>query len=134
MTDEPVKTGENRKPGTFTKGDSRINRKGRPRVPKSVVELNKLIDEIAAEEVVNPTTGEQVMRLKALLRSLMTGRDSHGKIHILDRRYGKVPASLELTGKDGGGLKVIVEYVDETHQTPETTRGTAADQSDPQEA
>jgi hypothetical protein len=53
---------------------------------------------------------------------------------IAERIAGKVPASLELTGKDGGGLKVIVEYVDETHQTPETTRGTAADQSDPQEA
>jgi hypothetical protein len=63
MTDEPVKTGQNRKPGTFTKGDKRINRAGRPRVPKSAVELNKLIDEIAAEDVVNPTTGEQVQRI-----------------------------------------------------------------------
>jgi hypothetical protein len=97
MTDEPVKTGQNRKPGTFTKGDKRINRAGRPRVPKSAVELNKLIDEIAAEDVVNPTTGEQVQRIKAMLRSLMTGRDSRGKVHILDRRYGKVAEKVDLT-------------------------------------
>jgi hypothetical protein len=104
MTDEVVNTTDNngKKPGGrtgkgFVKGDPRINRAGRPRVPKSAVELNKLIDEIAAEDVVNPTTGEQVQRIKAMLRSLMTGRDSRGKVHILDRRYGKVAEKVDLT-------------------------------------
>lgn len=109
MSDEPVNTGENRRPGTFAKGDPRINRRGRPRVPKSAVELNKLIDEIAAEEVVNPATGEQVQRLRAMLRSMMTGKDSRGKVHILDRRYGKVKEEIDITsgGKPIKGYAVV---------------------------
>ena len=113
MTDEPVKTGENR-PGTFAKGDPRINRKGRPRVPKSVVELQKLIDEVMAEEIVNPTTGERVQRIRAMLRSLTTGKDTSGKVHILDRRYGKVTDRVDLTtggeklGKDDSDIRAEI--------------------------
>jgi hypothetical protein len=84
----------------FQKGvDNRRNLKGRPRAPKSEKELRKLLLEIAAEDVVNPNTGEQVQRLRAMLRSMMTGRQSADKIHILDRLYGKVPQSLALTGE-----------------------------------
>jgi len=109
MTDETVKTGENRKPGAFAKGsgvDPRINRKGRPRVPKTAKELNKLLLEIAAEEVTNPNTGEKVERLRAMLRGMFTGRQSADKVHILDRLYGRIPQSVELTGKDGGAVAV----------------------------
>jgi hypothetical protein len=112
MTDDAVKTAQNNgkkvvgKP--FTKGgnDPRINRKGRPKAPKSAKELNKLLLEIAAEDVVNPNTGEQVQRLRAMLRSMMTGRQSADKVHILDRLYGKVPQSLALTGENGGAIEV----------------------------
>jgi hypothetical protein len=118
MTDEPVNTGQNRKPGTFAKGDARINRKGRPRVPKSAVELNKLIDEIAAEDVVNPATGEQVQRIRAMLRSMMTGKDSRGKVHLLDRRYGKVPDKLEMNSDNK--IELVVRYAtdDKPTETP----------------
>jgi hypothetical protein len=121
MTDDPtVNTAENsQKPNNgkpFAKGkDPRRNLKGRPRVPKSAVELNKLIDEIAAEDVVNPTTGEQVQRIKAMLRSLMTGRDSRGKVHILDRRYGKVKEEIENSGE----IKIVVKY-DDANDNPNT--------------
>jgi hypothetical protein len=107
MTDEPVKTGQNRKPGTFAKGDARINRKGRPRVPKSAVELNKLIDEIAAEEVVNPNTGEQVQRIRAMLRGMMTGKDSRGKVEVLNRRYGKVKDEGDVRIPEGLTIKIV---------------------------
>ena len=126
MTDEPVTTGKNRKPSTFTKGDKRINRAGRPRVPKSAIELNKLIDEIAAEDVVNPATGEQVQRLRAMLRSMMTGKDGRGKVHLLDRRYGKVAERVDVN--QSGDLKVIIEYADSKDTTPPATPGAEADQ------
>jgi hypothetical protein len=109
MTDEPVNTGDNRQkpPGTFAKGDPRINRKGRPRVPKSALELNKLIDEIAAEDVTNPVTGEQIQRIRAMLRSMMTGKDSRGKVEILNRRYGKVKDEVEHSGGASLVIKII---------------------------
>jgi hypothetical protein len=97
----------------FKKGaDNRRNLKGRPHAPKSAKELNKLLLEIAAEDVVNPNTGEQVQRLRAMLRSMMTGRQSADKVHILDRLYGKVPQSVALTGADGGAIETKV--IDDT--------------------
>lgn len=132
MTDDPVNTGENRQPGAFVKGDPRINRRGRPRVPKSAKELNKLIDDIAAETVTNPTTGEQVERLRAMLRSMMTGKETGGKVHILDRRYGKVVDKLDVETK--GETRVIIEYADAKSDTAETTHGADPDQDAAQEA
>ena len=132
MTDEqPVNTGENRKPGTFAKGDARINRKGRPRVPKSTLELQKLIDEIAAEEVENPNTGERLPRIRAMLRSMMIGKDTSGKVHILDRRYGKVTDRVDVTTNGKDITKVIIEYIEDT--TAEVAQSAKTNQSEPQE-
>jgi hypothetical protein len=91
----------------FEKGvDNRRNMKGRPKAPKTAKELNKLLLEIASEEVTNPNTGEQVERLRAMLRSMMTGRQSSDKIHILDRLYGKVPQAVEVGRVGGGAIEV----------------------------
>jgi hypothetical protein len=98
--------------------DPRRHKTGRPRVPKSAVELNKLIDEIAAEEVENPVTHEQVQRIRAMLRSMMTGKDSRGKVHLLDRRYGKVPDKLEMNSDNK--IELVVRYAtdDKPTETP----------------
>ena len=96
----------------FVKGDPRINRKGRPRVPKSAAQLNKLLLEIAAEELTNPNNGESINRLRLMLRGMMTSKQSADKQHILDRLYGKIPQPLEVSGKDGGPIILAWPGVD----------------------
>jgi predicted ATPase len=92
------KSGEKpRKPGTFQPGyDPRRNMTGR-KPPKDIKALNKLIDEIGAEMVEHPITHEQTERFRAMLRSMMTGKDGRGKTYLLDRRYGKVQDRVDVT-------------------------------------
>ena len=75
-------------------------------------------------------TPETIDALRLMVRTWIKKRPQE----VAERIAGKVPASLELTGKDGGGLKVIVEYVDETHKTSETASGATADKDDAPEA
>ena len=96
-----VETGKKKnRPGTFQPGnDPRRNLKGRGKLPANAKELNTLIDEILAQEVKNPNTGEMVTRLRLLLRSMTTSKQSAEKIHILDRRFGKVAQAVDVTGE-----------------------------------
>lgn len=116
MTEEPAvnsaeKSDKKTRGRPFTGADDpRRHKTGRPRVPKSQLELNKLIDEIMAEEIEHPVTHEQVQRVRAMLRSMMTGKDTSGKVHILDRRYGKVKDVIDVTSRNP--IRLIVEYID----------------------
>jgi hypothetical protein len=92
MTDEPVNTGVYRKPGTFVKGDKRINRKGRPR---SFEALRKLAQQVAALELLE---GEGLTRIEAMLRVMSTSRNPADRALFLAYAYGKPKDELQVSG------------------------------------
>lgn len=107
MTDEPVKSGENRKPGTFVKGDPRINRKGRP---KDFNAARALAQQIAHEELIGegdkPVTnrrGESVSRIEAILREWARSTNHKKQELFLAYAIGKPPSAVDVTS---GGEKL----------------------------
>lgn len=120
MTDQQEldKTGKKPKPGTFKPGfDERRWLQGRPKVPKNVKALaENLLWEIASEEIENPHTGEKVDRLRALLRSMTTSKQSADKKEFLARLLGAVPQALDMTS---GGEKLdtikVIEIIRPAH-------------------
>jgi len=75
--------------------DPRINRNGRP--PKDNKELLDLIDKIFAEQITDKK-GRVMDKLSIAINQLLLSPKPSGPIHILDRRFGKVPLKLETTG------------------------------------
>jgi len=120
MTDEQDKNGvitaENSQPPKpvrgkpFVKNDPRLNKKGRPRVPKNAHELNKLLAQIAAEEITNPNTGEQVRRIDALLRSMFTSKAPADRQYVVDRMFGKIPQATDVTIED---KTIVVDLIED---------------------
>ena len=88
---------QNLKP--FTKGDPRINRKGRP---KSFDKLRELAQSLS-HEVVEGKDGSKHTAVEMILRKLATEKPDK----FLEIAYGKVPQPVELAGKDGGPIKVV---------------------------
>lgn len=107
MSDQSASnTGEKqvKKPGTFTKGDPRINRKGRP---KSFDALRALAQTIANEPAVNgqgvPIVVDDHIATQAemILRAMMKDNPER----FVEIAYGKVPNPVEVSGKDGGPIE-----------------------------
>lgn len=88
------------RPGTFKKGDPRINRKGRP---KSFDALRELALQIGHEEakkgdkciVIN---GRKVTITEQILRQWATSRNPILQKAFIEIAYGKVPDRVELGG------------------------------------
>lgn len=93
----------------FVKGDPRINRKGRP---KSFDKLRALAQMIAVEDG-GVIDGRQLSNVEFALRKLMK---DDTKL-FLEIAYGKVPNPVELTGKGGETLKILVEYANSQDTT-----------------
>lgn len=102
----------------FTKGDPRINRKGRPPV-KDAVELNALIDLILSEETTE--RGRRMDKLSAAINRLLASKHPSGPIHVLDRRFGKIPQPVAVEGNDDKPIKIVVEYADDNGNTTKTS-------------
>lgn len=96
---------ESKKPGTFAKGDKRINRKGRP---KSFDALRSLAQQIAHEEV-----GDGLTVTEAILKRWAGSKDSRLQIQFMEVAFGKVPQPQEISGKDGKDIVLRIIYGDD---------------------
>ena len=98
-----------KKPGTFKKGDPRINRKGRP---KSFDALRELAQQIGHEAV---AVGDKKLTVtEAILRQWAQSKNPQLQRAFIEIAFGKVPDRTELTGADGKPLKIKVTISDGT--------------------
>ena len=103
--DTSSNTGNNRKPGSFAKGDPRINRKGRP---KTFDALRSLAQQISHEEIRGETgepiviDGHTVTVTESIMRSWAASR-----IKIADEfveiAFGNAPVEHKVSGELGSG-------------------------------
>lgn len=100
--DSTSNTGENRptNKGQFAKGDHRINRKGRPR---NFDALRKL-----AQQIGNEPTEAGMTRVELIFRSWSLSKNPVLQAKFIEYAYGKVPDNVEVGGKNGGEIKIIV--------------------------
>ena len=108
-------TGDNRKPGSFSKGDARINRRGRPKSFDQVRALAmELVNEIATDANGNPIiiNGHKATNAEMILRSWMKSKDARLQQAFAAYAWGKPPEKTEITGLDGGSLIIEVKEHD----------------------
>ncbi len=93
----------------FTKGDPRINRKGRPRNFDALRELAQQIANEVSLKDGEPLiiSGHKVTVAEAILRSWAISKDPKLQIAFIEIAYGKVPDTIESTNS---GL-IQVEFI-----------------------
>jgi len=96
----------------FKKGDPRINRKGRPKSLPKLRELFQSIgNEVACDKDGQPIIidGHVATVIEMIGRSWT--KDPKHQRDFVENGWGKVPNPVELSGKDGEKLEVVVRYV-----------------------
>ena len=96
---------------TFTKGDPRINRKGRPR---KLPELDSLLVEILGRDAGGKT--ELHLIIEALLKKAKAGDVRSAEI-LLDRVYGKVPQAVTFDNLTTDQMEQLYQYIKRKHET-----------------
>ena len=98
----------------FTKGDARINRKGRP---KNFDALRRLALEVAHREVKDDKgeppviDGQTITKIESILLQWSTSSEPALQKAFVEIAFGKVPNPVEITGKDGGDIAInVVDY------------------------
>lgn len=109
----------NSKPGTFAKGDARINRKGRP---KSFDALRELARQIAHEEAraKDKATGELLpviidghvaTNTEIILRRWAASNDPKLQMAFIEIAYGKTPTETRVDISSGGDIPIrLIDY------------------------
>ena len=106
-----VQETKGRKPGTFTKNDKRINRKGRPR---NFDALRSLGQQIAREQVPN----SEWTRIEVILRSWAISKDPRLQMAFVEIAYGKVPNDLHLTSDNRLKIEFVTRRVEGSVEKP----------------
>lgn len=89
----------------FKKGDDpRRFRGGRT---KTFTTLRALTVQIA-NEAVDPDGEIDTTKVEAIVRDWLNSTDFQKQKAALELAYGKVPDKTEITGKDGGDIKVVI--------------------------
>jgi len=123
MEDFALETAENvqKKPRgkPLAKGyDPRRWMKGAPRKPKDKKRAEELLEhviwDVLSEEIKNPNTGEAIDRLRAMVRSMTTSRQSADKQALLDRIAGKVTQEVDVTS---GGQALTIKIIKASDDT-----------------
>lgn len=89
-----------KKPGTFAKGDPRINRRGRP---KSFDALRSLAQSISHEVALSNgqplvVDGHALTIAEAMLRKMAQSKDWRERLAFLEYAFGKPKTETEVTG------------------------------------
>ena len=99
----------------FTKADPRINRRGRPKDLPGLRELvQSILHEVATGKDGQPLVidGHTATVLEAKLRQLIQSKNSRDAQMVFDYAFGKVPATVEVSGKDGGPMLIQMTWGD----------------------
>jgi hypothetical protein len=98
--------------------DERRWKNGRVKKPADLKAAEEMVRgviwEILSEDLTNPSTGEKIDRLRAMLRSMTTSRQASDKQAILDRIIGKVAQSVDVTSAGNALVVQIVKASDDT--------------------
>ena len=96
--------------------DPRRWMKGAPKKPKDKKRAEELLEhiiwDVLSEEIRNPSNGESIDRLRAMIRSMTTSRQSADKQAILDRIAGTVTQNVDVT-TDGEKISINIKGFDD---------------------
>ena len=91
----------------FTKGDTRINRNGRP---KNLDAMREMARELGYEPVDIRSDAEAMSYIEAIFRDWMKSKNFHKQLAFIQYAFGKVPDKLEVNRE---GNRVIIEWGDD---------------------